>query len=84
MVLVFIWYNDRYRSKVSINSILPWPLGHKGKKLGYKVSAWKNHVYTSEGTVLVQSLSEYLSQLNLGQDQNWVMSGQNLGNKVNS
>ena len=36
-------------------------------------------MYTSEGTVLVQSLSEYLSQLNLGQDQNWVMSGQNLG-----
>ena len=29
-------------------------------------------------------LSECLSQLNLGQEQNWVMSGQKLGHKVKS
>ena len=39
MGFVHIWYNDRYRSKVSISNILPWPIGHKGKKLGRKVNA---------------------------------------------
>ena len=29
-------------------------------------------------------MPEYLSQLNLGLDQNWVMSGQKLGHKVKS
>ena len=36
MDLVHIWYNDRYRSKVSISNTLPWPTCHKGKKLGHK------------------------------------------------
>ena len=43
MDLVHIWYNDRYRSKVSISNILPSPLGHKGQKLGHKVKSYKNH-----------------------------------------
>ena len=29
MDLIHIWYNDRYRSKVSISKILPWPIGNK-------------------------------------------------------
>ena len=56
MDLVHIWYNDRHWSKVSINNILPWPIGHKGQKLGRKVkSKKKKHVYTSEGTVFKQT-----------------------------
>ena len=39
MDLVHIWYNNRYRSKVSISNILPWPIGHKGKKLCHKVKS---------------------------------------------
>ena len=39
MDLVHIWYNDRHRSKVYIGNILPWPIGHKGKKLGHKVKS---------------------------------------------
>ena len=31
-----------------------------------------------------ETLPECLSQLNLGQDQNWVMSGQKLGHMVRS
>ena len=53
MDLVHIWYNDRYRSKVYVSYILPWPIGHKGQKLGHKVKSYRNHVYTSEGTVLM-------------------------------
>ena len=41
MDLVHIWHNDRYRSKVYISNILPWPMGHKGKKLGLKVNLRK-------------------------------------------
>ena len=44
-------------------------------------------MYTSEGTVLMdlhESLSECLCELNLGQGQNWVISGQKLGHRVNS
>ena len=36
MHLVHIWYNDRFRSQVSISNILPWPIGLKGQKLGHK------------------------------------------------
>ena len=39
MGLVYIWYNDRYKSKVSISNVLLWPIGHKGKKLGHKVKS---------------------------------------------
>ena len=33
---------------------------------------------------LHEILPEYLSHLHLGQDQNWLMSGQKLGHKVKS
>ena len=32
--LVHIWYNDKYRYKVSMSNILPWPIG---QKQGHKV-----------------------------------------------
>ena len=32
MDLVRIWFTDRYKSKVCISNILPWLIGHKGKK----------------------------------------------------
>ena len=54
MDLVHIGYNDRYGSKVSISNILLWCIGHKGQNLGHKVKSKKKHVYTSEGTVLMQ------------------------------
>ena len=28
---VHIWHNDRYRSKVYISNIVPWPIDHKGQ-----------------------------------------------------
>ena len=34
--LVRIWYNDRYRSKVSISNTLLWPIGHTGQKQGQR------------------------------------------------
>ena len=37
MDLVYIWYNGRYKFNFSIGNILPWPIGHKGKKLGHEV-----------------------------------------------
>ena len=56
MGLVYIWYNNRYRSEVSISNILLWPIGHKGKKKARSQGQiLENHMYTSKGTVLMQS-----------------------------
>ena len=36
MDLVPIWYDDRYRSKVSVSNILSLPIGYKAQKLGHR------------------------------------------------
>ena len=81
MDLVHIWYNDRYRSKVSISNILPWRIGHKGQNLGHKVKSQKKRVHFrghSFNAIFMKLCKNiYLHQI-------WVTSGQKLGKKVNS
>ena len=87
MEKIHVLYSDRYKSKVYISNFLLWPIVHIGQKLCHQVKFMKNHVYTSEGTVLMQShetLPECLFLWNLGQNQNRGMSGQKLGHEVKS
>ena len=89
MDLVHIWYNVKYRSKVSISNILLWPIVQKGQKLGHKVKSEKKTMCTLQRhsfNAIFMKLheTECSSQFNLGQDQDWVMSGQKLGHKLNT
>ena len=43
MYLVYIWHNDRYKSKVYISNILPWPIGQKGEILEKPCVHFRRH-----------------------------------------
>ena len=81
MDLVHIWYDDRYRSKNFCQQYPALAYRSQKTKTRLKDQIRENHVYSLEGTVLMQSseLSECSSILNVGQILNWVMSGQKLG-----
>ena len=56
-----------------MHSMSDMKLGHIGSKTRYQVKSKKNHVYTAEAQIkcnINETLPEYLSQLNLGQDKN--------------
>ena len=62
-------------------------LGHIESKSRTPGQILEKNVYTSEAQFkcnLYETLPECLSHLNLGQDKNWIMSGQKLGRKVKS
>ena len=55
MDLIHIRYDDSCRSKVSIRNVPPCPIGHKRNKTKSEGKiVCTNHVYSSEGTVLMQ------------------------------
>ena len=68
---------------IFLKSMSDMKLGHIGSKtrsLGQILEKpWAQLKFN-----LHETLPECLSQLNLGQEQNWVMSGQTLGHKVKS
>ena len=72
---------------ISIKSRSPKNLVTSGQKLGHKVKSEKKTMCTLQRAQfkcnLHETLSEYLSQLNLGWDQNWVMRDQKVGHKAN-
>ena len=47
MDLVYIWYNDRHRFKVSISNVLPWPIGHKVKSLKRTRLDFRGHSFNA-------------------------------------
>ena len=70
---------------ISTNSMSDMKLGHIGSKARSPDKILENpcvHFREHNSIAIFMKLSEYLSQLNLGQDRNWVMSDQKLGHKI--
>ena len=71
---------------ISMKSVSDMKLGHIGSETRSQGQILEKPCVHLRGLIcyLHETLPECLSQLNLGQDQNWVMSDQKLGHKAKS